>query len=120
MRAYVAELWRYPVKSCGGQRVAETWISSGGLRGDRVVQPTSPRGDRVTARLFPRLLALKGAIDDDGTVLLDGVPWDSEHAARAVKAASTDAVELKFDLAQSRFDVLPVSLVTDGAVRALG
>jgi uncharacterized protein len=118
--AYVAELWRYPVKSCGGERVCETWISRGGLRGDRVVQPTSARGDRVTARMFPRLLGLRASIDGDGTVLLDGAPWNGERALRAVRAASTDAVELKLDLDASRFDVLPVSLVTDGAVSALG
>ena len=118
--AHVTELWRYPVKSCAGERIRETWIGSDGLSGDRIVQPTSARGDRVTARMFPRLLGLRGSIDDDGTVVLDGVPWDSNEAARKVKDASAPAVELKLDRDQSRFDVLPVSLVTDGAVEALG
>jgi uncharacterized protein YcbX len=118
--AHVTELWRYPVKSCAGERIRETWIGSDGVRGDRIVQPTSPRGDRVTARMFPRLLGLQGSIDEDGTVLLDGLPWNSEDAARRVKDASAASVELKLDPDQSRFDVLPVSLVTDGAVEALG
>jgi uncharacterized protein YcbX len=118
--ARVTELWRYPVKSCAGERIRETWIGCDGLRGDRIVQPTSARGDRVTARMFPRLLGLQGSIDEDGTVLLDGVPWNSEQAAPKVRDASAPAVELKLDRRQSRFDVLPVSLVTDGAVVALG
>lgn len=116
----VRELWRYPVKSCGGERVESTWVAASGLAGDRVVQPTTERGERVTARRFPRLLGLKGTLNEDGTALVDGHRWNSADAAALVRAATLDAVFLEHSLRQARFDVLPVSLVTDGALDALG
>ena len=116
----VRELWRYPVKSCGGERVESTWIAASGLAGDRVVQPTTDRGERVTARRFPRLLGLKGTLAADGTALVDGRRWDSDEVAAVVRAATLDRVFLQRSLRQDRFDVLPVSLVTDGALDALG
>ena len=117
----VRELWRYPVKSCAGERVASTWIAASGLAGDRVVQPTTARGERVTARRFPRLLGLEGdAGRRRGTAHVDGHRWDSDEAAALVRAATLDSVFLEHSLRQVRFDVLPVSLVTDGALDALG
>ena len=116
----VRELWRYPVKSCGGERVRSTWIAASGLAGDRVVQPTAERGERVTARRFPRLLGLRGTLADDGTALVEGHRWDSREAASLVHAATLDSVFLEQSLRQVRFDVLPVSLITDGALEALG
>src|SRR6476661_3206745 len=115
----VRELWRYPIKSCAGERVESTLIAASGLAGDRVVQPTTERGERVTARRFPRLLGLKGTLNEDGTALVDGHRWDSADAAVLVCAATLDSVFLEHSLRQPRFDVLPVSLVTDGALDAL-
>jgi len=114
----VRELWRYPVKSCAGERVESTRVAASGLAGDRVVQPTTDRGERVTARRFPRLLGLKGTLAEDGTALVDGHRWDSDEAGALVRAATLDSVFLEHSLRQARFDVLPVSLVTDGALDA--
>jgi uncharacterized protein YcbX len=116
----VRELWRYPVKSCAGERVSSTWIAASGLVGDRVVQPTTARGERVTARRFPRLLGLNGTLRDDGAACVDGYLWDSDEAAELIRGATLDTVFLEHSLRQVRFDVLPVSLVTDGALDALG
>jgi uncharacterized protein YcbX len=116
----VRELWRYPVKSCAGERVSSIWIAASGLAGDRVVQPTTARGERVTARRFPRLLGLKGTLGDDGAACLDGHRWDSDEASALVRDASLDSVFLEHSLRQARFDVLPVSLVTDGALDHFG
>jgi hypothetical protein len=115
----VRELWRYPVKSCGGERVAATRIAASGLTGDRVVQPTTARGERVTARRFPALLGLRSTFVD-GTAFVNGHRWDSDEAATLLRAASLDSVFLEQSLRQVRFDVLPVSIVTDGAIEALG
>jgi hypothetical protein len=55
-------------------------------------------------------------LGDDGTAHPDGHRWDSDEAGRLVRAATLDTVLLEHSLRQVRFDVLPVSLVTDGAL----
>jgi uncharacterized protein YcbX len=44
----VAELWRYPVKSMGGERLDEALVGEGGIAGDRVVH-VSGRGAPASA-----------------------------------------------------------------------
>lgn len=51
----VAELWRYPVKSMRGERLAETPVAPSGFPGDRRLALTSG-GRLVTARHDRRLL----------------------------------------------------------------
>jgi len=77
-------------------------------------------GRRITARRFPELLGLPGTIDDDGHPLVDGLRWDTAEALERVRAASLPDVDLIRDDTRIRFDVLPVSVATDGAVAHLG
>lgn len=51
----VSELWRYPVKSMGGEQIASTAIDQNGVAGDRgwVIREN---GENRTARQVPRLL----------------------------------------------------------------
>ena len=118
--ARVRELWRYPVKSLRGERVEETLLSEAGLTGDRLVRPQSRSGRRISARQYPSLLGLDGTTGADGTPFVNGLPWWSEEAQALVRAASADDIELIADRSRIRFDVLPVSLVTDGALAELG
>ncbi|MGH7287982.1 MAG: MOSC N-terminal beta barrel domain-containing protein, partial [Myxococcota bacterium] len=32
---HIAEIWRYPVKSMGGERIAQTGVGANGVPGDR-------------------------------------------------------------------------------------
>ena len=41
---YVKELWRYPVKSMGGERLESADITSNGVAGDRLLHVRGPRG----------------------------------------------------------------------------
>ena len=53
----IAELWRYPVKSMGGERVDAAEVGVRGLRGDRLwAVRDSKRGVTTNARRFPPLL----------------------------------------------------------------
>jgi len=65
----------YPIKSCGGVRLQEGEIVSGGLRGDRRFMLVTASGEFVTARSHPRLLQIDVALDG-GTlrVAADGQP----------------------------------------------
>ena len=113
----VAAIWRYPVKSMAGERLASIPIDINGLSGDRVVQVYDRRGRLVTARKYPRLLRLKAAIGSDGEPLVDGFRWDSGEAAERVAAAVEPGARLQRFDGPERFDILPLLVCTDGAVR---
>ena len=113
----VAAIWRYPVKSMAGERVDSISIDSSGLAGDRVVQVYNRSGRLVTARKYPRLLRLKATIGSDGEPLVDGFRWDSSEAAERVAAAVESGARLRRFEGPERFDILPLLVCTDGAVR---
>jgi uncharacterized protein YcbX len=117
---HVAELWRYPVKSLAGEPLDEAELGLLGLPGDRVVHARLPDGRIVTARPRPRLLGLAAVLGPDGEPLVDGVPWNEPAVLEAVRQATGLPVELIRDEGAGRFDVLPVSVATDGAVATLG
>ena len=113
----VAAIWRYPVKSMAGERLDSISIDANGLEGDRVVQVYDRRGRLVTARKYPRLLRFKATIGSDGEPLVDGFRWDSGEAAERVAAAVEPGAHLQRFDGPERFDILPLLVCTDGAVR---
>src|SRR5712691_5947005 len=117
---HVRELWRYPVKSLRGETLDEVDIGEGGLTGDRLVHVRSGSGRVITSRTKPRLLALHGTLGVDGQPLIDGRPWHAEESRAAVLAAAGGDAELVDYDGLDRFDVLPLSIATDGAIAALG
>ena len=119
MSFYVAELWRYPVKSLAGERVSITTLSPDGMAGDRIVRVRGPEGVRTSRRHY-RLLGLRGTLDPHGRPLVDGHPWESDEVLALVrKAAGADAWLEAFE-GLDRFDILPLLVATDGAVSAFG
>src|SRR6201989_3002926 len=85
---HVAEIWRYPVKSMAGERLAETEVRVDGIPGDRTLSVLAARGEILSARTRPRLLGHHATIAGDGAVLVDGRPWDSAEVAADVEAAA--------------------------------
>lgn len=95
----VAEIWRYPVKSTGGERLGSAEVTADGIDGDRawgIFDPAS--GLVLTARREPALLFLSAvhrpgsrpAITcDDGTELPDDDAL-SRWIARPVELRSVD------------------------------
>jgi uncharacterized protein YcbX len=116
----VAELWRYPVKSLGGERLERAEVTSGGVAGDRVVHVRDARGRVLTARTHPRLLGLHGTLGPRGEPLIEGHPWTAPAAVAAVREAAGPEATLARHDGPERFDVLPLLVATDGAIAALG
>ena len=119
---YVAELWRYPVKSLRGEMVASAEVLTTGIRGDReIVVLSSARNRVITSRTHHRLLGLQSSIDSTtGQATINGIPWDDPAALALVAKAAGEPVELHHIAGTERFDVLPLLVATDGAIQALG
>ena len=116
---HVAEIWRYPVKSLAGERLASAAIGERGIPGDRLVWVCGPEGVR-TARRQHRLLGLHGTSGPDGEPLIDGQPWQSPRALALVRQAAGDDAWLERADEEDRFDILPLLVATDGAIASFG
>lgn len=117
---YIKELWRYPVKSLAGEPLQQARLSEFGVEGDRRVVVVRPSGRVMTARSHPRLLSLKGKLGPDGEALINGRSWSDAESLALVRTAAGEAVELVKVQGAESFDVLPLSVATDGAVAYLG
>jgi uncharacterized protein len=118
----VAELWRYPVKSLRGESLDEAEITQLGIAGDRLVHAIRPSGRVFTARTHKHMLGLQGGLDDDDVPTIDGLHWDDPRALELVRGATDPDAELVYfdGDGPQRFDVLPMSVATDGGVAAVG
>src|SRR5262245_44569017 len=115
----VGEIWRYPVKSMGGEQLRDTILTFEELPADRVVHARD-EDDVLTARNHPALLGFHATLGADGEPLVDGEPWDSEAIAERIrKAVGPDVRLARFD-GPERFDILPLLVATDGAIDSLG
>ena len=63
MSLRVTHLYRYPVKSCRGERLPVGQVEPWGLAGDRRWMIVDAGGDVVTAREYPRLLLVTPRLD---------------------------------------------------------
>jgi uncharacterized protein YcbX len=104
------------------ESLAEAELTQAGIAGDRLVHAVRPGGRVFTARTHKRLLGLQGGLDDDGLPTIDGLPWNDPEALRRVRAATAPDAELVYydGVGPQRFDVLPLSVATDGGVAAVG
>jgi len=97
-------------------------LTETGIAGDRLVHAVRPSGRVFTARTHKRMLGLQGGLDDDGLPTIDGLPWNDPEALRRIRwATEPDAELVLYDgVGPERFDVLPLSVATDGGVEAVG
>lgn len=128
---HVAELWRYPVKSLGGEQLEEVRCSLRGVEGDRrwaVVGADGKIGSGKTTKRFrrmPGLLSLSAFTDEDGTGWIrfpggDELPVDEPKAAEAVGEIVGERVTLEREGPEPYFDDAPLHLVTSASIRWLG
>jgi uncharacterized protein len=113
---HVEALWRYPVKSLGGERLDTATLTDDGVAGDRMVHVRGPRGP-LTGRTRHGLLTIPASTGPDGTPLVAGHRWDSPEADALV---APHGGRLVADTTPARFDVLNLLVATDGAVAHWG
>ncbi|GAA2601714.1 MOSC domain-containing protein [Actinomadura fulvescens] len=81
---WVSELWRYPVKSLGGQRVTDLELGPRGVIGDRAFALVDARTGKVlTAKRMPVLLRARARLQSGGAeiVLPTGIRVHSSDPA---------------------------------------
>ncbi len=118
---YVAEIWRYPVKSLAGEQIDIAEIGVDGIKGDRrVLVYDEKKHHLVTSRTKPKLLGLKATLNSDGVPLINGLPWDDPESERAIISAAGDSARLIEWDGLERFDILPLLVATDGAIKEFG
>jgi uncharacterized protein YcbX len=115
----VVGLWRYPVKSLGGEALTTADLAADGVAGDRLVHVAGPRGP-LTGRTRSELLTIGASTGPDGVPLVGGDRWDSAAAAERVRRAAGPDARLVAYPGPERFDILNLLVATDGAVRHLG
>lgn len=113
-------IWRYPIKSMAGEQVQQAAVGAQGIPGDRIVHAVDARGRIATSRARPKLLLHKGTLGADGEPRVDGRPWFDPTVARDVIAAVGAGAELVPYDGLDRFDVLPLLVISDGALAAFG
>ena len=117
---YVAEIWRYPVKSMAGELLQRARLTTSGINGDRVIQVRNGQGRTVTSRTHPGLLGLRATLDEHGLPLVDGRAWTDKKVLATVQQIVGPGAKLVRDDSLDRFDILPLLVATDGAIAAFG
>ena len=116
----VQQIWRYPVKSMGGERLTHARIGSLGLEGDRVVHVEDESGHVITARTHHRLLGHHVTLNESGEPLVGGLLWNDPKVRKDVVEIVGPGAKVVRDESVDRFDVLPLLVATDGAIAAFG
>lgn len=116
----VAEIWRYPIKSMGGEKLQEATLSPLGIYGDRIVHVEDAHGHFATARKYPRLLGFHGTLDSSGDPSINYAHWTDPTVLPQIVAIVGPGARLVHDTSAHRFDVLPLLVATDGAIKEFG
>lgn len=119
MALHISEIWRYPVKSLAGETIPLAALGADGIPGDRIIRVRGPEGVRTARRQY-RLLGLRGTLDPDGNARINGYPWNGPEALALIKSAAGSDAWLEAWDGLDRFDILPLLVATDGAVRSFG
>ena len=121
----VSELWRYPVKSLGGESVESLELDTRGVIGDRqwaVYDPDRKLGSGKNSRRFRRMDGLL----DLSAKLIDGIPVISTEHGELVegddelaRVLGRPGVRLQEESDIPHHDASPVHIVTTAALRWL-
>lgn len=123
----VVEMWRYPVKSLGGQTLAEASCAGRGIEGDRRWAVRGQDGKlgsgKTTSRFrrMPGLLSMSSFIDDAGQAWVRFPSGeigrvDDPGTAAALGAVIDEEVALVEEASVSHFDDAPLHLLSSASL----
>ena len=125
----VAELWRYPVKSLGGERVTSVAVNERGVAGDRIWALTDTEGGIASGKTTRRFRALPGLMrhrshldgDEPVITLADGrsARAGSPELDAVVAAISPPGWSLQREASIRHFDAGAVHVVTTATLATL-
>ncbi len=116
----ITEIWRYPVKTMAGEKIHQGNLGTLGIENDRVIHVEDAHGRVITSRSHPRFLGHQGTISEQGEILVDNRSWNSPAVTADVEdIAGPGARLVRYD-GPERFDILPLLVATDGAIKAFG
>jgi uncharacterized protein YcbX len=120
----VADLWRYPVKSFGGERIRSVFVGPYGFHGDRRFAAITSDGTVVTARRKGSMLGFRARFPDPDQIEQARVtaPGGQELAIDDPDLARLLTIELGHETQMARngggvFDAAPIHMVTDRSLR---
>jgi len=129
----IGQLWRYPVKSFGGERLDSATVESDGLRGDHVWAVVDPEtGDVATAKRFRRwgsLLMCRARLLDDTDArdpaaleitLPDGTVVRGNDPATTDLLSEVTGRPVRLEARPRTYDEAPLHILSSSAVAALG
>lgn len=129
----VAELWRYPVSSMAGERLAQLDVEAGGVVGDRIWGLLDATTSRIASpgreKHFVGVPRVHARVAEGGVALsLDGERWAEPDDAALLedlsRAFGFTPMLKPFDVAgaggfRPRYEHAPIHLVTSAAIRSL-
>src|SRR3546814_2296717 len=82
----VVQVWRYPVKSMGGEQVERLELAPGGATGDRALAVVDRAAQKVlSGKRWPQLMLASARLDESrGTVVItlpDGSERSEQHTS---------------------------------------
>lgn len=121
----IERLWRYPIKSTGGERLRSAEVDHRGMVGDRLYAVRDAEGKFGSGKSTRRFRRMDGLLNlssryAQGPAGEPGTPELIDHQGRAVADATAylraylgrDDVELAREGEISHFDQLPLSVLT--------
>lgn len=118
----VEQLWRYPVKSIGGERLDAVAVGLMGIEGDRRIAARDDRGEFTTAADTPGLMRVRAVTVEPGVVELhlpDGRRVRSDAADADALLSEAVGAKVTLDRHTPSWPEGAINLMTTTALRSI-
>lgn len=93
----LSEVWRYPIKSCRGERLSQAQTTPEGIEGDRRFMVSTFGGRYQTQRELPALATLQPSVDYRAGTLTLSAPGQADFQGRVAATTGTTSATIFSD-----------------------